>query len=122
MEPLDQGMAGHHQAPGMEVLQDLDIHLLDLVTELLLGLEVLDIQTWERLLAMEPPVLQDMHLQLLVTVANLDQAMAVLRCSSRLMGLRRRIWGLRVVTHQRLHSHHLDVPLDCNTSPWLTSC
>jgi len=116
MEPLD------HQAPGMEVLQDLDIHLLDLVMELLLGLEVLDIQTWERLLAMEPPVLQDMHLQLLVTVANLDQAMAVLRCSSRLMGLRRRIWGLRVVTHQRLHSPHLDVPLDCNTSPWLTSC
>ena len=106
MEPLDQGMAGHHQALGMEVLQDLDIHLLvDLVTELLLGLEVLDIQTWERLLAMEPPVLQDMHLQLLVTVANLDQAMAVLRCSSRLMGLRRRIWGLRVVTHQRLHRY-----------------
>ena len=46
--------------------------------------------------------LQDMHLHLhlLATTAKLDQVLMVLRCSSLVLELHHRIWGLRLFTCQ----------------------
>jgi len=101
------------------------MELQHLVMELL-AMELQHIQTLEQLQVMEHQLL-DMRPQLQAMEANLEQVnmrlldMADLRCSSHHTGLHPKTRG-HLVTHRHLHSHHLDAPLDCNTSPWLTSC